>query len=204
MSYPMIVNWLDMERLNKNTVLVYDKLDKERYEIDDYTAWFASHLDGKTDPYKIDSRLSDDDVYELLDELGLLRYPHIVYTAFAEAFITLWIPNVTRYMRKIAGVINRLLLCSWMPVLVLSFVFLFNSDAYISDDYSLAGIIFGAVFGIVLHEIGHMFACLAYGGDVYELGVFFKIVLPGAYTMTDISRIKNVCKEFRLTQPEWR
>ena len=69
MSYPRLVNWVDIKIINKDEVIIKDRLVGDCYTLDWYTAWFASKLDGKTDPYKIDRRLSYDDVEELLDEL---------------------------------------------------------------------------------------------------------------------------------------
>ena len=59
MTYPMLVNWIDVKIVNKDRVVFIDRLAKDSYTLDCYMAWFASRLDGKTNPYEIYRVLSD-------------------------------------------------------------------------------------------------------------------------------------------------
>ena len=49
MTYPMLVNWVDVKIVNKDRVVFIDRLAKDSYTLDCYTAWFASRLDGKNE-----------------------------------------------------------------------------------------------------------------------------------------------------------
>ena len=66
-----------------------------------------------------------------------------------------------------------------------------NNFSDLSADYITIGSIFGLLVGIFLHELGHMFACIAYGGEVFEVGVMLQFFLPGAYVLMNKNRIKN-------------
>lgn len=202
MSYPRLVNWVDIKIINKDEVIIKDRLVGDCYTLDWYTAWFASKLDGKTDPYKIDRRLSYDDVEELLDELDdmdLLRCRRILARDFAEIYLTLWIPRKSISFRIAAFIINNLLLFLWLPVFVLSIFYFFDSSVHINDEYLLLGYFIGLISGLIIHESGHMFACLAYGGQVFEIGVFIKGIFPGAYTLTNASNLKKRMQRVQIS-----
>ena len=202
MSYPILVNWADFKIVDKDEVIVKDRLVGDCYKLDCYTAWFASKLDGKTDPYKIDRRLSYDDVDELLDELDdmdLLRCRRILARDFAEIYLTLWIPRESISFRIAAFIINKLLLFLWLPVFVLSLFYFFDSSVNINDEYLLLGYFIGLIAGLIIHESGHMFACLAYGGQVFEMGVFIKGIFPGAYTQTNSSNLKKRMQRVQIS-----
>lgn len=194
MTYPMLVNWIDVKIVNKDRVVFIDRLAKDSYTLDCYTAWFASRLDGKTNPYEIDRGLSDEDVDELLNELDdmdLLRNRRILLSDFAEIYLSCWIPRTTTAFRAVAFIINQFLIYSWLPVLVISIFCFFNSHMQIKKEYMIIGDILGLIIGAIFHEFSHMFACLAYGGRVFELGIFFNCLFPGAYTLIDTSDIKR-------------
>lgn len=195
MSYPMLVNWAEIKKVNRDKAVVKDGFDGACYTLDGYTAWFASKLDGKTDPYKIDRRLSDDEVEELLDELDdmdLLRCRRVLVRDFPELYLTLWIPRESIAFRIAGFIFNKLLLLLWLPVFVISIFCFFNSSAaHISDEYMILGNIIGLIMGAAIHEFSHMFACLAYGGRVFEIGFFINGIFPGGYTLMNVLNIKK-------------
>ena len=201
MSYPMLVNWVDFEIQTNNKVVFKDMLSGDCYTFDYYTAWFISNLDGKTNPYEIDKDLPVECVDELLndlDEMELLRHPRVYDKSFVEIYLTLWIPYITKSMRSIAHFVNFFLRLLWLPVLVTSIVFSVNKLTYLSDKYVIIGLIIGLLVGIVFHEFGHMCACLSYGGQVFEFGVFLKFLIPGAYVLMDDTKIKSRMKKVQI------
>jgi hypothetical protein len=74
----------------------------------------------------------------------------------------------------------------------------FNSYADLDLDYLVPGAILGTVVGMIAHELGHMFACLTYGGNAFELGVGIHLLLPVAYVMMDESRVKDRLKKAQV------
>lgn len=201
MSYPMLVNWVDVRIVNKDKVVFKNRLFGNSHTLDIYTAWFAGQLDGKRNPYKIDRRLSNEDVDELLyelDDMDLLRERRVLLKTFAEIYLTVWIPHITSALRVLAHIVNSLLIVSWLPMLIISNFVFWNNIMYFSDEYMYIGIIIGIIIGMIFHEFGHMCAGLDYGGNIFELGVFVKYLLPGAYVFMDTSNIKSQLKKVQI------
>lgn len=193
MGYPQLVNWAKIRKNENGSYSIKDFIYGDEYKISKDEARFMIQLNGKTDPYAINSSLTENDiseVLEVLDGLGFLREGRFISKSLFEIIYTLWIPHITKKFRIAAKIINALLRVLWLPVPVISLIMLPN--AAINDDFFqfMSGLVFGTMAGMVLHEFGHMFACLAYGGRVFEAGVILKWLMPGAYVMIDTSPIK--------------
>ncbi|CBY24955.1 unnamed protein product [Oikopleura dioica] len=52
-------------------------------------------------------------------------------------------------------------------------------------------VLFAIIISVVLHEIGHAFACIAEGGSIHHVGVLSFAVLPGAFVNMDLERVAN-------------
>lgn len=64
----------------------------------------------------------------------------------------------------------------------------------------IAGSVVGMLIGLVMHELGHMFACLTYGGRVFKVGVMLQFLLmPGAYVLMNESNIKKRMKRVQVS-----
>lgn len=194
MNYPQLANWITFKKVDDSEYLVTNFLTDEEYAMDLYTVWYAKKLNGQRDPYRIDSRLSEKDVTDILDDLeekDMLRQGKVISRSLSSIYVTVWIPKITATLRIIAYIINKLLLILLVPLLCYS-IYHFRID-YIDfgNGYFILGTIIGILVGIVLHELGHMFACLAYGGRVFEIGVMVERFIPGAYVLMDINAIKK-------------
>lgn len=201
MSYPVIANWVKFKRIDNETYLVKNLLDDTEYEMDSYYVWFARQLDGKTDPYTIDNDLSEDDVYDVLEELDdydVVRNKHFLSKNVFNLLVTLWKPKVTKPLRLISYLFNSIILVSFLPLLAIALWRLMNSPFDISLDYYLGGMLFGVVSGMLLHETAHFVACVGYGGSVFEIGVMLRYFMPGAYVLMDVKNIKNKMHKIQI------
>lgn len=194
MSYPVITNWVKFKRIDNKTYLVKNLLDDSEYEMDSYYVWFARQLDGITDPYTIDNELSEDEVYDVLEELDdydVIRNKRFLSKNVFNMLVTLWKPKSTKTLRLIAVLINSVILISFIPLIIIAIWRFLNSPFDINLDYYFSGLLFGVVIGMVLHETAHFVACLGYGGSVFEIGVMLRYFIPGAYVLMDVKSIKN-------------
>lgn len=202
MGYLALANWICFKKNGDDKYLVNDLLINEQFELCAYDAWFAHKLDGKTNPYTIDDRLTKDEIDELLHDLkekNVIRDSRFLIKSIFALFVTVWKPHVTPALRLISTVINALLLIAWLPVLIFAIYCVHFHLQDLSGDYIVSGSIFGILAGIILHESGHMFACLAYGGGVFEVGVMLKHFLPGAYVLLNTRNIKSRMKNVQIS-----
>lgn len=193
MGYPQFVNWAKIRKKENGGYLLKDYLYGDEYSISREEVNFTLQLDGKTDPYEIDTEMSREEVtktLEALDELGFLREGRFISKSLSDIIYTLWIPRITKKFRIAAKIINALLRVLWLPVAVISLITVSNAEIDYDFIQFMTGLVLGTLAGMVLHEFGHMFACLAYGGNVFEAGVLLKWLMPGAYVMIDTSTIK--------------
>ena len=192
MEYPKLVNWAKIRKTENGEYLIKDFLYEDEYSISPSEVHFVLQLDGKTDPYEIDTPMSKQEVsdfLEVLDNLCFLREGRFVSKSFSEVVYTLWIPRITRKLRIASKILNGLLRLTWLPMLIISLIMF--TEAEIDDNliHLIMGLPFGLISGMVMHELGHMFACLAYGGMVFEAGILLKWMMPGAYVMIETSNI---------------
>lgn len=166
---------------------------------------FLRLMDGKTDPFEIDSVLSADMREDLIERMyyhGILREKRFAEKSLFNCLLTLWEPENTVDLRVNSYIINKLLCFTWLPVLLLG-GFFFSRTILLSDfrfGAFIAGNIFGLAAGLFLHEMGHMFACLAYKGKVYEVGVMTMFsVIPGAYVIMATGSIKNRLQRIQIS-----
>ncbi len=202
MKYSVLANWIRFKPITDDDYIIYNLLNNQRLKTDRYMVWFARQLNGKTDPYKIDPRLFKEDVDLILAELKdneIIRDPRFVSKSLWALLITVWQPRVTANFRMISFFINGLLLISWLPLLIFSIFYFADNIDIINTDYMTLGTFAGLFIGLFLHEIGHMLACLAYGGKVFELGAMFLMFLPGAYVMMNERNIKTRMKRVQVS-----
>ncbi len=201
MEYLQLVNWAKIRRNENGEYILKDFNFGDEHRVTPEEARFILQLDGKKDPYDIDTSMTEEEVKELLealDDLCFLRKGRFISKSFLEVIYTLWIPHVTRGMKIAAKIINGLLKAVWLPLLITALVMSANAEIEYGFAGFFAGTFFGMFAGIVLHEFGHMFACLAYGGRVFEVGVLLEWLMPGAYVMIDTSDIKVRMKRVQI------
>lgn len=186
MKYPMLANWTSIEtesRLYK----ICDLFNQETYWTDnrDFIS-LAEKLDGKTDPFSISSNFSIGEINAALAEMRrchLIRYNRIAFKWFGSIGLTLFIPHNSPKCTVISKVINMILLCSFLPVLLLGLWMFYSYVPFDGDDHFVSGCVIGLFTGVVFHELGHAVAQWAAGGRVLEFGISINNFLPGAYAM---------------------
>lgn len=194
MHYPKFANWVVLKKLNEEEFLAKNHITDEEYIIDSCTIRYAKKLDGKTNPFRIDERLSKKDVLSMLDDLeekGLIRYGRIIDKSLSSLWVTVWIPKITASFRILACIINKLLLFLWLPMICYSLYHFKIYHLNFEEGLLISGTIAGILIGTFLHESGHIVACLAYGGRVFEMGVMMERFMPGAYVLIDVESIKE-------------
>ena len=202
MKHPTLANWIQIKKCTENEYIINDLLLDEQFKMDSYTVWFAKQLDGKTNPYRIDKRLSKNAVDMLVSELeseNIIREKNFLSKSPLNLLVTVWSPRVTLKLQIISFFLIGLLLISWFPLLVFSvYYFIFNLYD-LSLNYITIGSFTGLFIGMILHELGHMVACLGYGGRVFEVGIMFQFLLPGAYVLLNESNIKKRMRRIQVS-----
>ena len=202
MSYPILANWIRFKKVSDDEYLVIDQLNDKKIKVEAYTVWFVSQLDGKTDPYSIDRRLTKRQVdlfMERLEEKEIVRDRRFLSKSIFYLLFTVWRPRVTPMLRMVSRIINKVIACSWLPAFAFAIYYYFTNSFDLVTDYIFLGSIVGMLVGIVLHELGHMFAGLGYGAGVFEIGVMLQLVMPGAYVLMNNSKVKGRMKRIQIS-----
>ena len=202
MKHPTLANWIRFKSLSEDEYEIIDMLQDERRITDSYTVWFARQLNGKRNPYEIDKTKSREEVDSLLEELekeNIIRDKRFYSKLFLLLMVTVWRPRVTDGKRIAAFFINGFLLISWLPFLAFSVYYFLEYTNDLNMDYITFGCISGMLVGIIMHELGHMVACLAYGGQVFEVGVLLQFFMPGAYVLMNEGNIKKRMRRIQVS-----
>ena len=200
MKYPQLNSWLLYKRLDKNNYEVKNCRTGNFYEFGIDEIKFLNQLDGKTNPYSIDTPMSELEVRKLLRFLKrekLIRYSR-VEKSFLSLQISLFKIKCSERGRKIAFALNFLLMISFLPVFVFGLSFLFNNSTQLNIQgfEIITGSIFGMLVGLLLHEVGHALAAAGYKAHLFEAGLIVGL-MSGAYVALDYDNIK---KRFRRIQ----
>lgn len=200
-KYPRMKNWLVFKKTGYGEYEVTDFMNDETYILGSVIAHFAKRLDGNTDPFSISASLSDDDVIGLLRELdkhNLLRRSRVLNASLDGFYYTLWIPRMQRSKHTIPSVLNKLLQVLFLPVFISGVVSLVN----IWPDFYGGSLVVNSIIGILsammVHEIAHAFAGMAYGGNVFEIGIMFRFPFPGAYVLMDTESVQGHLKRAQI------
>lgn len=203
-KYPRANNYLKYRKIDSDTCKVEDIRTGETWEMGMDLVRFLRKLDGRSDPYKVVRGMDKDFIDSILSWLyyeDLIRTEgRIIPMGIGSVLVTLYIPKVRRIHRSLAKLFNLLLLTLCIPILVCA-VYICINHLYIlvEDDFSMIeGEILALVFGLVLHELAHACACLAYGGRVIEFGVMLHYFIPGAYVSIDYDNVKNRFKRAQI------
>ena len=103
-------------------------------------------------------------------------------------------PKFKKGHRIVAGVCNKLLMISFLPILFVGLFIL--KSGYWAAGYEEMNIIWVYFLSLIpamtFHEFAHAAATLAYGGKVHEFGVMVSFfVIPGAYVKPDYENVKS-------------
>ena len=196
-------HYLRFKKRTGNVVEVIDEVWGSSWKLDPRTAYFLRELDGYTDPYEIDPNMSREQVKELLErfdeEERLDDGKRVTVMGIGSVTVSLWWPYVTKLSRIFARIWNRLLMISWLPVLIAG-VIVFLSGNWNGSDKGI-DLFYGyllVLVGTLLHEFSHACACIGYGGQFYEMGIMSNMFMPGAYVMITYDKVKNHFKRAQI------
>jgi len=200
-EYPKVSNCLVYKKHNEEFVEITDYLTDEVYYLEKEAAEYIKKLDGKTNPYHIETTLSENEIDDLVEELyecGLLKDSNKTVCGGGTVMRAIWEPKWTSTLKLVAYIFNSLLMLLWLPVLIAGIVVFRNNVDIIGSEMAWMGIVIGLAAGIILHEFGHAFAGASYGAKVFEMGLMTMwYVVPGAYVILDE---KNVRKRMKRVQ----
>ncbi len=199
----VLAEWIVFRKRNDGFYNAVNTMTDGKTVIRKEEIMFLKLFDGKTDPMKIktDFYIHEKELFiKRMYRCGVLRDKRFAEKHFLTCLVTLWEPENTVNLRVFAYIINKLLYTLWLPVLILGCIFFFNSDSLGESDIAFItpGSIVGLIAGMFFHEMGHMFACLASSGRVYETGVMINCGLPGAYVIMDTDKVHNKMKRIQI------
>lgn len=198
MKYPKIIDTLLYKRIDKSTYHVKNGITGVVYEIGTDIVRFMNKLDGKTDPFMINTCLSDFEIEEVLDFLWaneLVTKKKWKKIGFLTYGIPLFKVKTTQKMRIASRLLNFLLMISFVPIFIVGLYAV--KDIYNMVDQSdfsyLIGLCVGSALGVTLHECAHASAGLGYNAHLFTCGIMIGIT-PGAYVELDDEHISSLKK----------
>lgn len=192
MKYPMFINYCEAADNEDGTVVVTDVFEEEDYIIPYDIYDYAVQLDGKHDPFRIPGYTISEcvEMYGELRSQGLIRKSNILEKSFGSVCISLFFERTINRVAWLAKYWNDFLMLSFLPMMIFGIVIFIKADPYLDGGITSGGLS-GLLLGLVLHEISHGAACIAYGGRVYEAGIMFQYFMPGAYVLIDETVLKR-------------
>lgn len=121
MKYPKTIDTLLYKRIDKSTYHVKNGITGVVYEIGTDIVRFMNKLDGKTDPFMINTCLSDFEIEEVLDFLWaneLVTKKKWKKIGFLTYGIPLFKVKTTQKMRIVSRLLNILLMISFVPIFI--------------------------------------------------------------------------------------
>lgn len=203
MKYPKIIDTLLYKRIDKSTYHVKNGITGVVYEIGTDIVRFMNKLDGKTDPFMINTCLSDFEIEEVLDFLWaneLVTKKKLRKIGFLTYGIPLFKVKTTQKMRIVSKILNFLLMISFVPIFIVGLYAV--KDIYNMVDQNslsyLIGLYVGIGLGILLHECAHASAGLGYNAHLFTYG-FMIGRTPGAFVELDDEHIKSSLKKAQIS-----
>lgn len=203
MKYPKIIDTLLYKRIDKNTYHVKNGITDVVYEIGTDIVRFMNKLDGKTDPFMINTCLSDFEIEEALDflwENELITKKKLKKIGFLTYGIPLFKVKTTKKMRIVSKILNFLLMVSFVPIFIVGLYAV--KDIYNMVDQSdfsyLIGLCVGSALGVTLHECAHASAGLGYNAHLFSCGIMIGRT-PGAFVELDDEHIKSSLKKAQIS-----
>lgn len=202
MKYPKTIDTLLYKRIDKNTYHVKNGITGVVYEIGTDIVRFMNKLDGKTDPFMINTCLSDFEIEEALDflwENELITKKKLKKVGFLSYGIPLFKVKTTQKMRIASRLLNFLLMIFFIPVFITGLYAV--KDIYNMVDQNslsyLIGLYVGIGLGILLHECAHASAGLGYNAHLFTCGIMIGRT-PGAFVELDDEHLKSSLKKAQI------
>lgn len=205
MKYPKTIDTLLYKRIDKSTYHVKNGITGVVYEIGTDIVRFMNKLDGKTDPFMINTCLSDFEIEEVLDFLWaneLVTKKKLRKIGFLTYGIPLFKVKTTQKMRIVSKILNFLLMISFVPIFIVGLYAvkdIYSISMVDKNDFSyLLGLCVGTALGTILHEGAHASAGLGYNAHLFTCGIMIGIT-PGAYVELDDEHIKSSLKKAQIS-----
>ena len=205
MKYPKTIDTLLYKRIDKSTYHVKNGITGVVYEIGTDIVRFMNKLDGKTDPFMINTCLSDFEIEEVLDFLWaneLVTKKKWKKIGFLTYGIPLFKVKTTQKMRIVSKILNFLLMISFVPIFIVGLYAvkdIYSISMVDKNDFSyLLGLCVGTALGTILHEGAHASAGLGYNAHLFTCGIMIGIT-PGAYVELDDEHIKSSLKKAQIS-----
>lgn len=203
MKYPKTIDTLLYKRIDKSTYHVKNGITDVVYEIGTDIVSFMNKLDGKTDPFMINTCLSASDIEDIMDffwDNELITKKKLKKIGFLSYGIPLFRVKTTQKMRIASRLLNFLLMISFVPIFIVGLYAV--KDIYNMVDQSdfsyLIGLCVGSALGVILHECAHAIAGLGYNAHLFTCG-FIVGITPGAYVEIDDEHIKSSLKKAQIS-----
>ncbi len=201
-KYPRMANYLTASKCADGQYAVRDHMMQKWVIMTAEEYRFLRYLNGKRNPFSY-PRLEKREIKELLRKLDyceLLRKGRLqIDSIFSVRFAVYFPLRAKRGKSVLWRLLNGLLLISFIPVLAGGIFSFLQADPGISNDAILPGAIGGMFIGMVMHELGHAVAALASGGHVFEIGVSWRGLLPGAYVLIDEEQAQTVFERIQIS-----
>lgn len=205
MKYPKTIDTLLYKRIDKSTYHVKNGITGVVYEIGTDIVRFMNKLDGKTDPFMINTCLSDFEIEEVLDFLWaneLVTKKKLRKIGFWTYGIPLIKVKTTKKMRLVSRILNFLLMISFVPIFIVGLYAvkdIYSISMVDKNDFSyLLGLCVGTALGTILHEGAHASAGLGYNAHLFTCGIMIGTT-PGAFVELDDEHIKSSLKKAQIS-----
>lgn len=203
MKYPKTIDTLLYKRLDESRYKVKNAETGEIFELGRAIVSFMNKLDGKTDPFMINTCLSDFEIEEIIDFLWnneLITKKKLKKIGFLSYGIPLFRVKTTQKLRIASRLLNFLLMISFVPIFIVGLYAVRDIYNMVDqNDFSyLIGLYVGITLGAILHECAHAIAGLGYNAHLFTCGIMIGIT-PGAYVELDDEHIKSSLKKAQIS-----
>lgn len=202
MRYEKLIDTLLYKRLDESRYKVKNAETGEIFELGRAIVSFMNKLDGKTDPFMINTCLSDFEIEEILDFLWdneLVTKKKLKKIGLSYG-IPLFKVKTTQKMRIASRILNFLLMIFFVPVFITGLYAVKDIYSMVDkNDFSyLLGLYVGIASGVIVHECGHAIAGLGYNAHLFACGIMIGIT-PGAFVELDDEHIKSSLKKAQIS-----
>ena len=201
MNYPMRETALAVRRRDDGGLVLRQYITDEELVLDREQAKLFYRLDGKTDPFSVPTKLSPQEVMsflEALDEGEFIRWSWKRRLLPGTVMYTVWVPQRTRRLSRIARIYSLLLRLLWLPTLIAGVYLYTRAKPSSSVVGTFVGLGVGLFCGVVLHELSHGMVGIANGLRLFESGLMLWHFLPGAYVLMDVDRMRLGLKRVQV------
>lgn len=201
MHYPKLCSWILFKKQPDGMYSVKDCYTDSEYTLGSTIAYFASHLDGKTDPFSVLPDYPRCEVQEMLDNLNkfnFLRYGRVLDSSKRSFAYSVIIPRKIRTKSILPVLFSYCILLSWLPTLMYGVYMFYRCLPDIENGSILLGQWTAILCGAVLHESSHVATALGHGARVFEAGIMLHNYMPGCYVMIDDRTVRGKFRKVHI------